>query len=296
MAAALCGLLLASCERVNLDEESSMTGNLIVKVNGIESGYDATRTLTNVTEVCSRLCFALYKDGERVKYENQKVGDKNYGTVSFTVDPGEYEMLIVGHNGERNPSTTHPEKIQFSNLTASGGTGFTDTFYHYEVITVSDDAKTGEVILQRATALVQIVTTDVKPSKIQKVYFRYTGGSGALDATTGTGCVKSNQVIIFETGQEWDGKTMTFNLFTFPREDSETLEITINVIDSKEETVVERVLENVPVKRNEISRYKGELFTGSGTDTPTPPTPSKDSQSTSFKVETDWGAIHDYTF
>lgn len=303
---ALCALLLTACEHVTIIEENekaSENGNLVIRISGIESYNDPTRSLLDVSEVCTRLGFALFQDGTKVKYSNQKQKDSNFGSVSFSVEPGDYQLLIVGHSGEGNPTISTPEKIQFKNLTASGGTGYTDTFYHLEDITVGTDTKLGEYILQRATALVQIVSTDPKPNNVRKVHFRYTGGSGAFNAYTGYGCVKSTQAVIVETGAADDGQTMTFNLYTFPREDSESISLDINIIDGNEQTVLERHLEGLTVKRNNINRYSGQLFTGGttvvtptpGTDTPSTPAISNP-QSTSIKIETDWGAINEHSF
>jgi len=96
--------VLGSCQKVAIDGnedggKESKTGEkvtLTVNVNQIElvpfgdisaakqAFSDVTRT-TNVAEACHHLCFALYKDGKRVKYANQNVGSENFGTVTFSL-------------------------------------------------------------------------------------------------------------------------------------------------------------------------------------------------------------------
>lgn len=129
-------LLFSSCEKVILEQESSASGegiNVVLTVADVEAyaNGDATRGRTSVDKVCTRLCFAVYQNGQRVKYDNQKAGDSDFGTASMQLEAGSYQLLILAHSGDANPSTTKPTQIKFTNQTASGGTGFTDTFYYF---------------------------------------------------------------------------------------------------------------------------------------------------------------------
>ena len=126
----LLGFVFASCEKAVLDDESnseSQSSNVVIRVSDIETGWAGaeSRALVNVSEVCSRLCFAVYQDGSRKTYKNQKTGDSDFGSYSLSLDAGTYQLLVVGHSGAANPTTTSPSKVQFTNPSSSGGTGFT---------------------------------------------------------------------------------------------------------------------------------------------------------------------------
>ena len=131
-------LVLSSCEKPLMEgvlEDDSSENRVVLTVGEVETyiNGEPTRSSLPIEQVCSRLCFAVYQGGTRVKlkYDNQKVGDSDFGTCTMSLDAGHYQLLILGHSGNANPSTTKPEQIKFTNLTASGGTGYTDTFYYY---------------------------------------------------------------------------------------------------------------------------------------------------------------------
>ena len=270
--AACCALtlVLGSCQKVAIDGnedggKESKTGEkvtLTVNVNQIElvpfgdisaakqTFSDVTRT-TNVAEACHHLCFALYKDGKRVKYANQNVGSENFGTVALRVEPGRYKLLVLAHNAEKNPATTDPERIAF-------GKDVTDTFYDFEEINV-ENAGTVNVSLRRAVAKFQLVMTDVVPEGFSQVYCFYTGGGTTFDAVKGVGVTVNSQYKSFGLSGSDVGKSKTFEIYTFPKSEKDTLNMTVETFKTDDE-IQRKITFRVPVRRNMISRYSGSLF------------------------------------
>lgn len=324
----LACLFMAGCEKAVFEEENdggTKGGNVVLSVTGYEGLKGTVRSMEDLTKVCTRMNFVVYRDGERLKTINQKLGDKDFGSVELSLEEGDYEVLILGHSspGKDNPTMTHPEKIQFSNITEKGnGTGYSDTFYTFEYITVGDKPISRTFTLTRAVAMFRLVTTDAKPSEVKQIWFRYTGGSGAFDAYTGYGCVNSTQAVTFDLTEEQNGQPLQFDLYTFPKEETGALTIQARAFDAKGETIYEHTFENVPIERNTITQYSGAFFTEMAyedpeePDTPvnpedpenpdspdvpdnpsTPEEPEKtDTPSTIFKVETDWASINYFTF
>ena len=189
------------------------------------------------------------------------------------------------------------QKIAFTNPTSTNGTGFTDTFYYYGDLTVSaDEGVSAEYYLKRATARIQFISSDTKPTGIRKFYFYYTGGSGALDATTGYGSVNSKQAVIIDSPASEDGKTVSFSLYTFPHEDYDELSVTLNIINASDVTVYTHEFSHIIATPNTTSRYTGEFFKDVPNTNPDTPTPTpQPSRSTSIYVDTQWAAINDYS-
>lgn len=317
----LACLFMAGCEKAVFEKENdggTKGGNVVLSVVGYEAMKGTGRSTEDLTEVCTRLSFVVYRNGQRLKTVNQKQGDQNFGNVELTLDTGDYEVLVLGHSGtgKDNPTTTTPEKIQFSNITASGGTGYSDTFYYFDSMTVGNEPISRSFTLTRAVAMFRLVTTDVKPSDVCQMWFRYTGGSGAFNAYTGFGCVNSTQVVTFDTPVSQDGKTLQFDLYTFPHDETDELTIQVAALNSKGEAIYgyERTFKNVPIERNTITQYSGNLFTEVPEDPENPENPEnpedpedpenpqepedpgKPEPSNVFKVETDWAAINHYAF
>lgn len=326
----LACLFMAGCEKAVFEEENdggTKGGNVVLSVTGYEGLKGTVRSTEDLTKVCTRMNFVVYRDGERLKTINQKLGDKDFGSVELSLEEGDYEVLILGHSspGKENPKTSNPEEIEFKNITESGGTGYSDTFYTFEYITVGDKPISRTFTLTRAVAMFRLVTTDGKPSEVKKMRFLYTGGSRAFNAYTGYGYINSTQVVFFDLTEEQDGQPLQFDLYTFPHDEASVLKkVQVTAYDSKGEAIFnyERTFENVPIERNTITQYSGAFFTEMAyedpeePDTPvnpedpenpdspdvpdnpsTPEEPEKtDTPSTIFKVETDWASINYFTF
>ena len=285
-------LLVAACEKPILDEEDAVTrkeANVILHMTQYEqeafgnSGNRATtRTATGITELCSRLNIAIFDDeGTKVKTVAQKEGDASFGTVAMTLAAGTYQLVVIAHNGEGSATITSTEKVTFPNNKV------TDTFYYYGDLVVTSEVQSYDLTLNRAVAMFRMVLTDEEiPSTVTKFKFYYTGGSSTFSPSVGYGCVNSKQTEIRTVA---DGVT-TFDIFTLPHTEEDVLtKLTVTAIDANDNTVKERVFENVPVTRNQITRYTGSFFGSGG---------SGQTSDGTFRLtaDPDWDSVNGYTF
>lgn len=176
---------LVSCEKpfITDENESGTTkGNLRVSVFQIEKTPFASLSRATASEVCTRLNFAMYnKEGARVKQVNQTSDMADFGHASFQLEEGTYQLVVVGHSANGNPTMTNPAKIQFTN-----STGYTDTFLCYGEVTIGEDAVDLQVALDRIVALCRFVVTDDIPADVRKMQFYY-GGLRCLRCGYGLG-------------------------------------------------------------------------------------------------------------
>lgn len=230
--------------------------------------------------MCSRLNVAIFDaDGTKVKTVAQKEGDASYGTVALTLAAGTYQLVVIAHNGEGSATITSTEKVTFPNNKV------TDTFYYYGDLIVTSEVQSYDLTLTRAVAMFRLVLTDEEiPSTVTKFKFYYTGGSSTFSPSAGYGCVNSKQT---EIRAVTDGVT-TFDIFTLPHTEEDVLtKLTVTALDANDNTVKERIFENVPVTRNQITRYTGSFF-GSGGQT----------SDGTFRLtaDPDWDSVNGYTF
>ena len=272
----LCGLLvmLASCESpvIDNDEDSEEPqGNL--KVSIYQMGSTPFSALTRATDNCTRINYAIYtSDGTRVKQINQQSGAADFGSAVFQLEPDTYQLVVVAHSCEKNPTMTDLTKVQFTNAT-----GYTDTFLHYQSVEVTEEQKNLTVRLDRITALCRFAFTDDFPAEVKKVRFYYTGGSGAFDATTGLGCVNSKQSLTFDVV---DGQK-EFDLYTFLHDTEGTIQLQVTAYDDDDNVICERTF-SVPMEQNKVTWFSGPFFTG-----------GKGSTDVTIVINTDWaGEIH----
>lgn len=239
-------------------EDSRMVRFNVVQLKQIPFAGIFTSRGTDVKSVCSRISLVLYRNGERVKQINQKSGDEGFGQFKLNIAAGTYKVLLIAHSGEKNPTLTDPEKITF-------GGKLTDTFYYCEDLELTDGASY-DVNLKRAVAMYRLIVTDRIPPKVALMRFYYTGGSSTFDAVHGFGNVNSRQSEFRSVTQDMHDRPGTFEVYTFPHSDNGPLKMKVTAHDAGNNVLAEKVFENVEVRRNVISLYKGNFFGGETDD------------------------------
>ena len=283
-------VLMAACEKPILDEDvvTMKEANVILHMTqyeqeafGNSGNRAATRAATDITELCSRLNIAIFDDGgTKVKTVAQKEGDTSFGTVALTLAAGTYQLVVIAHNGEGSATITSTEKVTFPNNKV------TDTFYYYGDLVVTSEVQSYDLTLTRAVAMFRMVLTDDEiPSTVAKFKFYYTGGSSTFSPSAGYGCVNSKQTEIRTVAD--DG---VYEIFTLPHTEEDVLtKLTITALDANDNTVKERIFENIPVTRNQITRYTGSFFGSGG---------SGQTSDGTFRLtaDPDWDSVNGYTF
>ena len=278
VAALLLVFAVFSCEKAIILEEGisgDADANLTVSVYQIEQmpfasqngGSETHRAGTRaaVTDYCNRLNFAIYEmDGSRVKQVNQTSDKVGFGTASFSLEEGTYQLVVLAHSSNGNPTMTNPQKIQFSN-----SLGYTDTFLYYATVTVTEEHQTLSVSLERIVSMCRFVMNDAIPAGVSKLEFYYTGGSGTFNATTGLGNVNSKQKMTFSVEQSGKaersvtaGQSGTqYDLYTFLHQQDDDITLKVTAYDATDIVLYEREFD-VPMTRRKITRLSGDFFTG----------------------------------
>ena len=296
--------MLAACEKPILDDGpvdggSPSEANVVLHFTQSEDGdffadtraathadtpvatRAATRAATDITDLCSRLNLAVFNaDGTKVKTVAQKEGDASYGTVALSLAAGTYQLVVIAHNGDGSATITSTEKVTFPNNKV------TDTFYYYGDLVVGSEKQSYDLTLTRAVAMFRLVLTDESiPASVAKLKFYYTGGSSTFSPSDGYGIVQSKQTEIRAVSE--DG---IYEIYTLPHTEEDVLtKLTITALDANDNTVKERIFENVPVVRNQVTRYTGSFFGSGG---------SGETGSGDFRMTADpeWDSINGYTF
>ena len=264
-------LTVCSCSgRIHVITDNDEEGKVPVTIN-VENlngvSYAQTKAMVDIAEVCSSLSVCIYPcDGESFdKIQiNQTREDASFGTVSQNLTVGVHKIVVVAHNGDKNPTMTNVESIAFSSNTVMKTT---DTFCWAGEVNVTQSTGTVNVSLVRATAMFRLKLTDTSiPAQVSELQFTYKGGSAAVNPFTLEGTTKSNQKESFLIE---DHSRKVFEIYTFPRFEEKNgvrnlspLEITVTAIDIYGNAVKERVLENVTVTRNRITECSGDFFSG----------------------------------
>ena len=259
---------LTSCEKFSLDESGQSSthdanANVTVRIHQVQNRTigevtKATASGTALKDVCSKVSFVVFDGEEKIEAINQSADDDNFGIARFSLDEGEYRLVVIAHNGKGNCTMTVPEKVKFTS------NKLTDTFYYYGKLTVKDDKILADVKLQRAVSAFRLhITDEIIPEEMKSIKFYYTGGSSTLDATSGYGCVNSRQTEVFKLAKD----QRDYSVYTFPHEDSQGLNMKISILDADGKTIRELDKDNIEVKCNYITKANISIAESSG-DTP----------------------------
>ena len=277
-------LLMVGCEKPMIDE---LTGKVIpsdanVVLHFVQYQQEAfTRSATDITELCSRLNIAIFDaEGTKVKTVAQKEGDASYGTVALSLAAGTYRLVVIAHSCDGSATITSTEKVTFPNNKV------TDTFFYYGTLVVTDALQSYDLTLTRAVAMFRLVLTDDEiPSTVAKLKFYYLGGSSTFSPKDGYGCVNSKQTELRPVAAD-----SIYEIFTMPHtEDDVITKLTITALDADDNALKERTFQNIPITRNQVTRYTGSFFGSGGSG-------SASDGSFSLTADPDWAAINGYKF
>lgn len=265
-----CCLSLFSCQKAYVGDDDSEEVrkedcvNLQLNIARLgdadfEKSCQVSRS-TDVTTLCNRVSVAVYQNGNKVKQVNQTTSDQDFGKIQLTLPAGKYKVVILAYSGSKSATMTDAEKVTFSG-------GMSDTFWYCKDIDLESDTSE-DIMMKRIVAMFRLSMTDAMPSNVKTLKFAYTGGSSTLNGVTGLGCVNSRQSEEFTITSDMVGKAHDFDIFTFPKPDSQTLKVTVTALDASGNQLIQHVFDGVEIQCNMITKYTGAFFTdvGSGTN------------------------------
>ena len=278
---------MASCQMPILDEEdivSEKDANVILHFTQYQQEA-FTRSATDITNLCSRLNIAIFDaEGTKVKTVAQKEGDASYGTVALSLSEGTYRLVVIAHSCDGSATITSTEKVTFPNNKV------TDTFYYYGDLVVTAEKQSYDLTLTRAVAMFRLVLTDESiPNNVSKLKFYYLGGSSTFSPKDGYGCVNSKQTEIRPVPADFVSGT-AFEIYTLPHTEEDVLtKLTVTALDANDNILKERTFENIPITRNQVTRYTGSFFGSGGGN-------STNDGTFHLTADPDWDSVNGYTF
>ena len=277
-------LLLAACEKPVFNEttgkEIPSDANVILHFTQYQQEA-FTRSATDITNLCSRLNIGIFDaEGTKVKTVAQKEGDASYGTVALSLAAGTYRLVVIAHSCDGSATITSTEKVTFPNNKV------TDTFFYYGDLVVTAEKQSYDLTLTRAVAMFRLVLTDESiPSNVAKLKFYYLGGSSTFSPKDGYGCVNSKQTEIRPVSTEG-----IYEIYTLPHTEEDVLtKLTVTALDANDNILKERTFENIPIIRNQVTRYTGSFFGSGGGN-------STNDGTFRLTADPDWDAVNGYTF
>lgn len=222
------------------------------------------------TSAFTRITLAVYQNGTIVDQVNQSTEDDNFGNIEMKLAEGTYNVVVLAHNCSGAVNLAND-----INKVAMPDNKVTDSFWCNQEFTVSGTTTNVNLSLERIVGKFVLNVEDNIPENVKTMQFYYTGGSSTLDAENGVGIVNSRQTVKIPITSDMVGKPASYEVYTFPRTDSEFLKMKVTALNASGGTITEKTFENVPIAKNQVTTYSGSFF-GS--------TPGGEDQNVSFTI------------
>ena len=273
--------LLASC---SIKEDRTMcnfTAPVTVKVNHFSISQDdfpdSKATAIGTYNDVKAITLAFYSSSGSEAYKHTQLKDaleedETFGEFSTTLPLGSYTMVVLGYKlleGDEL-SLTSPTQAEFS------AGNVRETFAATQVVNVNTtDAVNLDATLDRIVSKLQVLSTDGKTAIVSNVRMTFSAGSKAFNPTTGL--ATSNTGVVTTVGSSYAvGATTISNAQVFLATDEQTMDVTIETLDSEGNTLFSKTVEDVPFKRNRVTKLTGKMYTNDSVS------------ASSFQLNTDW--------
>lgn len=269
-------LLFASCQK------NGGVATVRLHVNNFNVSQEEFPELRSASDVADysgvkAITLAFYTaDGtEQYKVTQMRADATTYttfGEFDLSLPMGSYTMVVLGYglnDGEPAITLTGPTSSTFGDYPAR------ETFVATQAVSITNtDALELNATLNRVVAKLKVLSTDGRTANAHSVRLTTSGGSKAFNPSTGLATSNtgfSNTLNITGTAV---GNVAGPVSYLFLATDEQTVNVTIDVLDENNQTISHKVVNNVPLQRNRMTKLVGSIFSASGDG--------------SFQVETEW--------
>ncbi|MBR7029794.1 MAG: hypothetical protein IKI06_00970 [Prevotella sp.] len=233
----------------------------------------ATSSVANYNGV-KVITLAFYAgDTEVYKSTQLRANESSYttfGEFACSLPMGSYTMVVLGYGGENAMTLSSKNCASFPSTDR-----VRETFVYTENVNVTNTASLElSATLSRVVSQLGVISTDSRTTNAAKIRTTFSAGGQAVDPTTGLSTTNTGfSNTIDAIGAV--GSNSSIGSYIFLNSDQQTMDITIDVLDENNNSLSQKVVNNVPLRRNQRTILKGSLYTSAP-------------GSASFSVETTW--------
>lgn len=269
-------------------EETTAPVRVHVSNFAVEMGEFAgtTRAAQNVGNYdgVKAITLAFYK-GEIEVYKHEQVKGaqeqgETFGEFSTTLPLGSYKMVVIARGlGDGDVFT-----LTSPTVAAYTGTPSRETFaYTQEVNITNGDAVELSATLNRIIGKLGIISTDGRTADATNVRMTFSAGGKSFNPTTGFATVNTGFSVTVPISATVGTETRSA-AYIFLASDEQTMNVTIETLDSEGNTIFSKTIQDVPFKRNRNTVLTGAMYTNDAIS------------ANSFKLNTDWLTDYEANF
>ena len=270
-------LLSASCSNREHNPEFFSPVPVTIHVDGFsvsQSDLPATKATPAATYTSVKaITLAFYQGSTEITKITQLKDDAStyttFGDFSLSLPMGNYDLVAIAYNA----TESSPFTLTSSTEAVYTGAHAYETFACSKDINISSRAINMTVTLDRIISQLKVVSTDGKTANVNNVRMSFSAGGKSFNPSTGLATDNSgfsNTVGISAAV----GDVSTSLSCLFLATDEQTMDVTIETLDSDGNTLFSTIVTDVTFKRNRVTTLKGPMYTATATG--------------SFQLNTDW--------
>lgn len=267
-------MLVAGCKkkdvlapvRVHVDDFSISQEDFPSRDSGPIGDYTGVKAIT----------LAFYKtDGSEQFKVTQFRSDAStyttFGEFDCVLPMDSYTMVVLGYglnDGEPAITLTSPIEASFGSYPAR------ETFAATQAVSITNtDAVEFSATLSRVISKLKIHSTDGCTENAVNVRTTFSAGGKSFNPTTGLTTSDSGFSNVLPIQSSLGNSTNSIS-YIFLASDEQTMTVTIEVLDANNQSISQKVVTNVPLKRNRMTVLTGSIYSAA--------------ESADFHIDTDW--------
>ena len=228
------------------------------------------------------LAFYTAEGDEKYKATQLRADASTYttfGSFNLALPMGSYTMVVLGYglnDGEPAITLTSPTEASFGSYPAR------ETFAATQAVNITNtEAVEFSATLSRVISKLRIHSTDGCTENAVNVRTTFSAGGKSFNPTTGLATSDSGFSNVLPIQSSLGNSTNSIS-YIFLASDEQTMTITIEVLDANNQSISQKVVTNVPLKRNRMTVLSGSIYSANG--------------SSDFQVDEDWLPDEDIFF
>lgn len=271
-------MLMAACTSDNNNDSENLVAQVNVQVADFAVSTEgiASRAVQSAAEYTNVKAITLaffHADGTVALQTTQLRADDStydtFGSFSVTLPYGDYTMMVMGYGSETPVVINSMTDVAFSEDRVREMLTFTRS------VSIRTETIDLSATLNRIVARLGVVSTDGRPANAPKVRLTVSKGGKTFNPMTGLSLTDTGFANEVELTSAVDAVSRT-QAYLFLASDEETMDVTIETLDTSDNVLFSKTVTNVPFQRNRMTLLTGSMYS------PSSPTAG------SFLFETSW--------
>ena len=280
--------LLASCNNESdTNTKSVQMAPVHVRINDFDISVQSmapTRAANSLAEYdkVKAITLAFYDGNTEVykttQYRESLGGGETFGEFDLSLPLGSYTMVALAYGFQEGDVLT----LTSPTLAAYTGDHNRETFAVTQAVNIANTTAVNiNATLNRIVAKLDVNSTDGRPAQASSIRVTFSGGSKSFNPTTGlaVGNAGFSNVVSISAAV---GNATSSGSYVFLATDEQTVDVTIEVLNSENTAIFTKQISDVPLKRNVTTILTGSMYTNNG--------------NASFLINSEWGTQTNINF